>query len=45
MILIKNQFDIIYNDIDLKFRQNVKKPEKIIIVNKFFIDFDDCKYI
>ena len=44
MIFIKNQFDIIYNDLDLKLRRDVKKPKNFIIINVFFIILDDNKY-
>ena len=44
MIFIRNQFDIIYNGLDLEFRRDVKKPEDFIIINAFFIIFDDNKY-
>ena len=44
MTLIKNQFDIIYNNIDLKFRRDIKKFEKIIIINLYFMSLNDYKY-
>ena len=42
--LIKNQFDIIYNNIDLKFRRDIKKFKKIITINLYFTNFDDYKH-
>ena len=44
MTLIKNQFDIIYNDFDLELRRDVKKSENFIIVNAFLTILDDCKH-
>ena len=42
--LIKNQFDIIYNDLNLEFRRDVKKSENFIIVNAFLTILDDYKH-
>ena len=44
MIFIRNQFDIIYNDFDFELRCDIKKFENFIIINVFFIIFDDNKY-
>ena len=44
MIFIKNQFDIIYNDFDFEFRYDVKKLKNFIIINVFFIIFNDNKH-
>lgn len=45
MIFVKNQLNIIYNDFDIKFHRDLKKFEKVIIMNSFLINLDDCKYI
>ena len=44
IILIKNQLDIIYNDLNFELRRDVKKPENFIIVNAFFTILDDYKH-
>ena len=44
MTLIKNQFDIIYNDLDLKLRRDVKKSKDFIIVNVFLTILDNYKH-
>ena len=44
MILIRNQFDIIYNNLNLEFRRDVKKLKDFIIMNVFFIIFDNYKH-
>ena len=43
-MFIKNQLDIIYNNIDLKFRRDIKKSEKIIIINLYFTSLNDYKH-
>ena len=42
--MIKNQFNIIYNNIDLKLRRDIKKSNKNVIVNQFLTCFNECKY-
>ena len=44
MTLIKNQLDIVYNDIDLELRRDIKKPENAITINLFLMTLNDCKY-
>ena len=44
MILIRNQFDIIYNNLDLELRRDIKKSENFIMINVFLTTFDDNKY-
>ena len=44
MIFIKNQFNIIYNDIDLKFRQDIKRLNKNVIINTFLINLNEYKH-
>ena len=44
MIFVKNQFNIIYNNIDLKFRRDIEKSKEIIIINLYLTNFDDYKY-
>ena len=44
MIFIKNQFDIIYNDLDLKLRCDIKKPKNFITINVFFTILNNYKY-
>ena len=43
-MLVKNQFDIIYNDLDFELRRDVKKSKNFIIINAFLTILDDCKY-
>ena len=42
--LVKNQFDIIYNDLNLKLRRDVKKSENFIIINAFLTILDNDKH-
>ena len=44
MILVKNQFDIIYNDLDFKLRRDVKKSENFITINAFLTILNNYKY-
>ena len=44
MTLIKNQLDIVYNDIDLELRRNIKKPKDAITINLFLMTLNDCKH-
>ena len=44
MIFVKNQLNIIYNNIDFKPRYNVKKSENITTVNLFLANLDDNKH-
>ena len=44
MTFIKNQFNIIYNNINLKFYRDIKKFKNIIIINLYLISFDDYKH-
>ena len=44
MIFVKNQLNIIYNDLNFEFRRDIKKFDDFIMINSFFINFDDCKY-
>ena len=41
---VKNQFDIIYNDIDNSFRKNdIKRSKNDFIVNDMLKNLNDCK--
>ena len=42
--MIKNQFDIIYNNIDLEFRRDIKKLDENVIINQFLTNVDECKH-
>lgn len=44
MIFIKNQFDIIYNNLNFELRRDVKNFKNFIIINVFFIIFNNNKY-
>ena len=44
LITIKNQLDIIYNNINLKLRRNIKKSNYETTINAFFTSFDKYKY-
>lgn len=41
---VKNQLDIMYNVIDLKLRQDIKRSNDQITLNSFMSDIDDCKH-
>lgn len=42
---IFNQFNIIYNDIDVKLRRDFKRPFNTSTVENFLQNLDDCKNI
>ena len=44
IILVKNQLNIIYNDINLELQRDVKKSKNVTIINSFLINLDDNKY-
>ena len=45
LFLLKNQFDFIFNDIDLKIRAfDIKRFKNNIILNDFLIEFNDVKH-
>ncbi len=41
---VKNQLDIMYNVIDLKLLQDIKRSNDQITLNSFMSDIDDCKH-
>ena len=45
MMLIYSQLYLIYNELKLKFRRDLTKSTKKIIMNEFFQQFDDKKNI
>ena len=44
IIFIKNQFNIIYNDLNFEFKRNIKNLKNIITINSFFTNLNNYKY-
>ena len=44
LTIIKNQLNIIFNRVDIKFQKDLFKPDKGIIINSYLISLNDRKY-